>query len=208
MRSDPQSPDRPAPRRHWSTRRSPAAGARRREGRRSAVASGRAGMPATTTSPAKPAAAESQRACRSPSVSHEPAAPSRARESSGEPGAGRSRSSSGACRTHQGERRQDGDLGRELGRLWGDQKRREEPDAHGVHDTGHATLRDRHRVGDHEEEEDQDLGRRDEQPPERPTGDRSQVPSSRHRVAARREHSDPGRKREPEASGDDQEAES
>ena len=138
---------------------------------RAVATSGRAGMPATTTSCREAGRCDKQRACRDPAVSHEPASPGQ-RAIVGRAGCRKEPLEERACRTHEGERRQDGDLGRELGRLRGDQKRREEPDAHRVHDTRHATLRDRHRVGDHEEEEDQDLGRRDEQPPERPTRDR------------------------------------
>src|SRR6516164_2599866 len=62
----------------------------------------------------------------------------------------------------------------------------------------------RARVGDHEEEEDEDLGRGHEEPPERPAGDRPEVPAGRHRVPARREHGDPGSEREPEADRDRQ----
>ncbi len=64
------------------------------------------------------------------------------------------------------------------------------------------TRGDRLRVGDHEEEEDQDLRRGHEQPPELPARDRPEVPARRHRVAARGEHADAGCEREPEADRD------
>ena len=57
--------------------------------------------------------------------------------------------------------------------------------------------RRRLRVGDHEEEEDEHLGRGDEHPPEVEARDRAEVPARGHRVAREREHADPGRERQP-----------
>ena len=66
---------------------------------------------------------------------------------------------------------------------------------------------DRLRVGDHEEEEDEDLGRGDEEPPELPALDRPDMPGGRHRVTARGEHADARREGEPEADRDPDEVE-
>ncbi len=112
-----------------------------------------------------------------------------------------------SCCAHDEQRRQDRHLRRELGRERRDQQRREQADSHGVHPAPARSDRDRLRVGDHEEEEYEDLGRRDQQPPELPTLDRSHVPGGRHRVPAGREHADPRGEREPEADGDSDELE-
>ncbi len=93
MRSDPQSLDRHAPRCRWWTRWSPAAAARRRV-ERPLLHPGRAGMPATTTSPAKPAAARASAPVETQPCRMSPRPQGNAR-SSGEPGAGRNRSSRG-----------------------------------------------------------------------------------------------------------------
>ncbi len=67
---------------------------------------------------------------------------------------------------------------------------------------GRYARRDRLRVGDHEEEEDEQLGRGHQHPPEIPAGDRPEVPARRHRVAARGEHPDARREHQPEEDGD------
>ena len=103
------------------------------------------------------------------------------------------------------QRREDGDLRRELGRLRRDQERREEPDSDRVGAASRVARGRRLRVGDHEEEKDEDLGRGDEQPPELRALDRPDVPGGRHRVPARGEDADPRGEREPEADGDLQE---
>ena len=105
-------------------------------------------------------------------------------------------------RADERERREDRDLRRELGRLRRDQERREQSHSDRVRAPSRGARGRRLRVGDHEEEEDEDLGRGDEQPPELPALDRPDVPGGRHRVAARGEHADPGGERQPEPDGD------
>ena len=90
----------------------------------------------------------------------------------------------------------------ELGRLRREQQRREQADRDGVDPAPDLARRDRLRVGDHEEEEDEDLGRERENAPEVPVRDRAEVPARRHVVAARREHGDARREGDPEADGD------
>ena len=88
------------------------------------------------------------------------------------------------------ERREDRDLGRELRGLRCYQDRREEAHADCVRTASSRASRRRLGVGDHEEEEDEDLRRGHEQPPELPALDRPDVPGRRHGVAARSEHAD------------------
>ena len=63
-------------------------------------------------------------------------------------------------------------------------------DRGGVRHPGLASGRDRLRVGDHEEQEDEDLRRGDEHPPEVGARDRADVPARGHRVTRQREHAD------------------
>ena len=113
-------------------------------------------------------------------------------------------------RPHRADERERGehrDLARPLRRLRRDEEGREQSDPDRVHPARGARAWDRHRVGDHEEEEDQDLGRGHEEPPEGPAGDRPEVPARGHRMPARREDGDAGREREPEPDGDEQQPE-
>ena len=112
------------------------------------------------------------------------------------------RSSRRPRRADDRQRAEHGELRRELGRPGRDEQRREQPDRHGVHEPPARALGDRPRVGDHEEEEDEDLGRGDEQPPEVEPGDRAEVPRRRHLVPGRGEHRDARRERQPEADRD------
>ena len=88
-----------------------------------------------------------------------------------------------------------------------DQQRAEEPEGDRVRDPSRRVARRRFRVGDHEEEEDEDLGRCDQNEPEAEACDRPEVPPSRHRVAAEREHADPSGERHPERHGDPEQLE-
>ena len=78
----------------------------------------------------------------------------------------------------------------ELGPLRRDQQRRQQADADRRRHAGRSAARDRLRVGDHEEEEDQHLGREHEHPPEVRARDRAEVPARGHLMAAEREHAD------------------
>ena len=108
----------------------------------------------------------------------------------------------GPGRADERERPEHGDLGGELGRLRRDQEHGDQRDPDGVEPPAEPPGRDRLRVGDHEEEKDEDLGREDEHAPELPAGHGPQVPARGHRVPARREHGDPGGKRDPEEDGE------
>ena len=110
-------------------------------------------------------------------------------------------------RADERERRQHGDLRGELGRLGGDEEGREQSDSDGVAEATCASVGDRLRVGDHEEQEDQDLRRGHEEPPEVPAGDRPDVPTGGHRVPAHCEQCHAGGEREPEAHRDGEQAE-
>ena len=79
-----------------------------------------------------------------------------------------------------------GDLAPELGVRRRNQDHREQADDHRVDDLGRPARGNRPRVGDHEEEEDEDLRRGDEHPPEVRAGDRPDVPARRHRVSGHR----------------------
>ena len=106
------------------------------------------------------------------------------------------------------ERGEHGDLGRELARPGRDQQRREEPDGDRVGAPARLARGRRPRVGDHEEEEDEDLGRGDEDAPELPARDRPEMPRRSHLVTARGEHPDACREREPERHGDHEQPQS
>ena len=73
------------------------------------------------------------------------------------------------------------------------------PTADGVRAAPAELVGGRLRVGDHEEQEDEDLRGGHEQPPELPALDRPDVPGRRHGVAARGEHADARGERQPEA---------
>ena len=100
------------------------------------------------------------------------------------------------------QRGEDSHLGAELGRLRREQQRREQADRDGVDPAPDLAGRDRLRVGDHEEEEDEDLGRERENAPEVPVRDRPEVPARGHVVPARREHGDARDEGDPERDGD------
>ncbi len=105
------------------------------------------------------------------------------------------------------QRRKQRDLRPVLGPHRRDQHRRDDPDRDGVDHAGRSAPRGRFRVGDHEEEEDEDLGRGDEEPPEREAADRAEVPARRHLVAGEGEDRDPDGEGRPEREGDAEEGE-
>ena len=109
---------------------------------------------------------------------------------------------------HDEECSEDGHLGGELGRLRRDQQCCEKTDPDGIDAPPVLARRDRLRVGDHEEEEDEDLRRGDQQPPELGALDRPDVPGRRHRVPTGRQHADPRGERDPEADCDSDQVES
>ena len=111
-------------------------------------------------------------------------------------------------RADERQRGEQGDLRPELGRLRRDQERREQSERDGVDPATGSPLGDRLRVGDHEEEEDEDLGREGEHAPELPVRDRADVPARGHVVAARGEHGDRRRERHPERDRDPEQAQS
>ena len=165
------------------------------------AASGREGSPATTrsaTASAAPAVATPKR--RTPAGK-----PARPQDEAVGAARGAQDEQRGSCRAHERERAEHRELVRELRRPRRDEQRGEEADRHRVGPSPRPGLGDRARVGDHEEEEDEDLGRRDEQPPEVPAGDRPEVPRGGHLVPRCREDGDPGREGEPEADGDEEE---
>ena len=100
------------------------------------------------------------------------------------------------------QRGEDCHLGAELRRLRGEQQRRKQADRDRVDPAPRPPRGDRLRVGDHEEEEDEDLGREGEDAPEVPVRDRADVPVRRHVVAAGRDHGDARREGDPEGDGD------
>ena len=111
-----------------------------------------------------------------------------------------------ARRTRDRQRAEQPDLRAELRLLRGDEQGAEQSDAHGERDPRDASAGDRLRVGDHEEHEQQDLGRGHERRPERPARDRSEVPARGHRVIGDRDHGQPGGERDPEPHRDAQQA--
>ena len=64
----------------------------------------------------------------------------------------------GRCETHDGERAEERDLARKLGRRRRDQQRTEQAERDGIGEPGTAAPWCGLRVGDHEEEEDEHLG--------------------------------------------------
>ena len=133
----------------------------------------------------------------------QPGALERGRRSTGGP-EHRAQRSAGA---HERQRPEHGHLGRVLGRLRSDQEHGQQADrgaerAARLHLLGHGL-----RIGDHEEEEDEDLGREHQDPPELGSRDRAQVPARDHRVAGRGEQRDPGREDEPERDRETQQVE-
>ncbi len=107
-----------------------------------------------------------------------------------------------SCGAHERERPEQRDLRPELGGLRGDQDCGEHSDAHRVHPTACPARGHGLRVGDHEEQEDEHLGRERQHPPEILVRDRAEVPPCRHRVPGGREHGEADGEREPEADGD------
>jgi hypothetical protein len=86
-------------------------------------------------------------------------------------------------RAHHDEPRQQRHLGVELGRLRCDQQRTDQGDARCEGEPRHAPRRHGLGIGDHEEEEDQHLGRRDDHPPEPRTAHRRERPAGRHAMS-------------------------
>ena len=89
-----------------------------------------------------------------------------------------------------GERPQQRDLGRVLGNRRRDHHPREQAERDRVDEPARRGARSRLRVGDHEEEEHEHLGRGDEHPPQVEARDRAEVPARGHRVAGEGEHAD------------------
>ena len=90
------------------------------------------------------------------------------------------------------------DLRPELGLHRRDQQRAEQADRDRVDPPAARRLGRRLRVGDHEGEEDEDLGRGDQHLPEVAVGHRAEVPVRRERVAAQREDAERAREGDPE----------
>ncbi len=84
-----------------------------------------------------------------------------------------------ARRADEREGAEHGHLRCVLGRVRRDEQRRQQPDADGVHTTRDMPFGDRLGVGDHEEEEHQDLRGGDEHPPEVRSLDRARGASGR-----------------------------
>ena len=105
------------------------------------------------------------------------------------------------------ERAEHGELGRELGLPRREEEHGEEPDRDGVHGAAARGRRDRPRVGDHEEQEDEDLRRGDEYPPELEPGDRAEVPRGGHLVTRSGHDGEAGRERQPEPDRDPEQVE-
>ena len=84
----------------------------------------------------------------------------------------------------------------------GAMRRREQAHPDRVRPPPVSTRGNRLGVGDHEEEEDENLRRRDEEPPELRPSDRADVPRRRHLVPAQGEHADSRCERQPEPDGD------
>ena len=118
------------------------------------------------------------------------------------PHPGRQRRDDRPCRADDPEGAEQGNLRPELRRLRRDQQHREESDRDGVNAAADPSQRGRLRVGDHEEEEDHDLRREHDDPPELEAGDRAEVPARRHLVARGRDHADSDRERDPERDRD------
>ena len=110
-------------------------------------------------------------------------------------------------RTHDREGPEQGDLRRVLRPKRRDQQGSEQAHADGVGDARPLALRRRLRIGEHEEEEDQDLRRGEKDQPEGAARDRAEVPACGHRVPGRGERADPGRERRPEPDGDPEQLE-
>ena len=108
--------------------------------------------------------------------------------------------------TRDRQRAEQPHLRAELRLLRRDEQGAEQPDAHRERDPRDAPARDRLRVGDHEEHEQEDLGRGHERRPERPARERPEVPARRHPVIGDRDHGEPGRERRPEPHRDAEQA--
>ena len=120
-----------------------------------------------------------------------------------------------AAGAHDGQPAEQRDLGPELVGLRRHQQRAGHGDEEAERDPADAPGRHGLRVRDHEEQEDEDLGRRDDHPPVVEAAHGRERPAGDHAVARRREHADAGGEgdperhrggEEPEASGDQQPA--
>ena len=137
---------------------------------------GRAGIPAANTSAPNASAATSV-APAATGRGHRLGYAAASRVRSADIRTGPASSTSPLAAQTSASDREDRDLGRELRRLRCDQDRREEANADCVRTASSRASRRRLGVGDHEEEEDEDLRRGDEQPPELPALDRPDVPA-------------------------------
>ena len=108
----------------------------------------------------------------------------------------------GSRSAHDRERSEERHLGSELGAHRRDQERREQSDPCAVDDSRQSSLRRRLRVGDHEEHEDQDLGRGDQHPPEVAPGHGAEVPPRGHVVPASGDHGHARGEGQPEGDRD------
>ncbi len=145
---------------------------------RATAASGRAGMPASTSTAGEHGRAGERRGT-------EPVA-ARPRERALQ--ARRQHVDQRPCRADDPERTEQRDLRPELRHLGRDQQHREQGDGERVDPAADPALRRRLRVGDHEEEEDHHLGREHDHAPELEAGDRAEMPAGRHLMAGRGDH--------------------
>ena len=104
------------------------------------------------------------------------------------------------------ERAEERHLCPELGLRRRDQQHAEQADRDRVDDATPRRLGRRLRVGDHEEQEDQDLRRGDEHPPEVVPGDRAEVPARGERVAEAHQHGERSGEGHPEGDCDHDQA--
>ena len=120
-----------------------------------------------------------------------------------------------AAGAHDGQPAEQRDLRPELRGLRRHQQRAGHGDEEAERDPAAAAGRHGLRVRDHEEQEDEDLGRGDDHPPVVEAAHGRERPAGDHAVARRREHADARRQgqperhrrgQEPEASGDQQPA--
>ena len=139
-------------------------------------------------------------------LADEPVA-NRPKLSSVDPGAGTQPVEERTARAHDDEAAEQGDLRPELVGLRRHQERARHRDEEAEHDTADTPGRHRLRVRDHEEQEDQHLGRGDDRSPEVEPADGSERPAGGHAVPGGREEPDTGREGDPEGRGSGEEAE-
>ena len=102
------------------------------------------------------------------------------------------------ARAHDGQAAEQADLGPELVRLRRHQERAGDGHEEGEHDTADAPGRQRPRIRDHEEQEDEHLRRRDDHAPVVEPAHRRERPAGDHAVPGRGEQPDAGRQGDPE----------